>query len=164
MSRDFARETVEILTRRGLSLSLAESCTGGMIGAALTAVPGSSTVLWGGFILYSNEAKINLAGVDRKIIEECGAVSQETVTAMADGAKKRCDSDYALAVSGIAGPGGGTKEKPVGTVWIGLAGPDDTEGKEFIFPGNRDDVRKQTVDEALKMLLTSVNKNESNNN
>ncbi len=119
------------------TLSTAESCTGGKIASMITSVPGSSSVFAGGIIAYSNEVKINTLGVDPKILLEYGAVSEECVNAMALGARKKLNTTYAIATSGIAGPEGGSEEKPVGTVWIAIAGPDFLVAKKAIFSGDR---------------------------
>ena len=158
-----AERVVELLKRRGLSLSVAESCTGGMIGTLVTGIPGSSHVFWGGFILYSNEAKIKLAGVTKKTLLEFGAVSSQTVEAMAQGTRERCGTDFSLAVSGIAGPDGGTEEKPVGTVWIGLSQQGQTLSRQFFFPGSRENVREKTTEEALQWLTHHIGKFPNNN-
>ncbi len=141
------------LAERGHTLALAESCTGGMVSAFLTEVPGSSAVLWGGMVVYSNQAKAILAGVDPAIIAAHGAVSRECVAALLDGALARSGAMYAGAVSGIAGPGGGSPEKPVGTVWIGAA---SAKGKRLIvhcrFPGGRRRVRLASCRRLLEMV------------
>ncbi len=147
-----AQVTISGLLGKGKTLAVAESCTGGLIGKTLTDISGSSAVFYGGFILYSNEAKQNLAGVSRETLEKYGAVSAETVQEMAEGTRARCRTDYALSVSGIAGPGGATPGKPVGTVWVGLARPEGTDAFLFHFSGDRDNVRSETVREALSLL------------
>ncbi|QHV00929.1 competence/damage-inducible protein A [Synechocystis sp. CACIAM 05] len=112
-----------LLRERGETVAVAESCTGGGLGALLTDQPGSSDYFWGGVIAYDNQVKIKLLGVDPEIIEYCGAVSEATAEAMALGVKERLGTDWGIAITGIAGPGGGTEEKPVGTVYVGLADP-----------------------------------------
>lgn len=114
-------EVGELLKSRHLSLSTAESCTGGGVAARITSVPGSSEYFKGGIVAYSNEVKTSLLQVSAQTLEQCGAVSRETVIEMAKGAMKTLKTDCAIATSGIAGPGGGTAEKPVGTVWIAVA-------------------------------------------
>ncbi|MDC7223564.1 MAG: CinA family protein [Spirochaetales bacterium] len=153
---NLARRAVEKLSAKGMNLSVAESCTGGLIGKTVTDISGSSAVFYGGFILYSNEAKMDLAGVSSDTLRLYGAVSEGTVREMAEGTRQRCKSDFSLAVSGIAGPGGGTEEKPVGTVWVGLAHPLGTEAKMFHFSGNRDSVRHETLKEALFLLIDNL--------
>ena len=123
---DLASVTARALQERGATLATAESCTGGALGSLITALPGSSQHYLGGVVAYSNPLKTALLGVPEAILTEFGAVSQETVAAMAEGARTRLGADYALATSGIAGPGGGTPQKPVGTIWIGLATPEGT--------------------------------------
>ena len=112
-----------LLRERGETVAVAESCTGGGLGALLTDQPGSSDYFWGGVIAYYNQVKIKLLGVDPEIIEYCGAVSEATAEAMALGVKERLGTDWGIAITGIAGPGGGTEEKPIGTVYVGLADP-----------------------------------------
>ena len=147
-----AQVTISGLLGKGRTLSVAESCTGGLIGKTLTDISGSSAVFYGGFILYSNDAKQSLAGVSRETLEKYGAVSAETVREMAEGTRTRCGTDYALSVSGIAGPGGATPDKPVGTVWVGLARPEGSDAYLFHFSGDRNNVRSETVREALNLL------------
>lgn len=142
---------------RGLHLATAESCTGGLIAAALTEVAGSSDVVDRGFVTYSNAAKSEMLGVPPALIETNGAVSGPVAASMAAGALERSDATLAVAVTGIAGPGGGTDTKPVGTVWFGVAargGAGTTERQ--VFPGNRAAVREATVAHALAMLLTAA--------
>jgi PncC family amidohydrolase len=144
----------EVLSRlKGKTLVTAESLTGGGIGAALTAVPGSSEVYKGGIISYTNWVKENLLGVPREILETYGAVSQWTAEAMAAGVRKSLDADIGVSVTGLAGPSGDEFGHPVGTVFIGYA--DDTKSvvRHFVFEGNRDAVRSQTIKEALELIL-----------
>lgn len=121
---DAARRVIRAADRSGFQLSTAESCTGGLVGAALTEIPGSSAVYDRGFITYSNAAKSALLGVEEAILREHGAVSKAVALAMAEGARRASDTDIAVSVTGIAGPGGGSAEKPVGLVHFGLALPD----------------------------------------
>lgn len=122
---ELEQEIGELLKAKKLSLSTAESCTGGGIAALITSVPGSSDYFNGGIVAYSNEVKMSLLHVSAETLERYGAVSRETVTEMAKGAMKTLKTDCAVATSGIAGPGGGTPEKPVGTVWIAAAYKDE---------------------------------------
>jgi nicotinamide-nucleotide amidase len=146
----------QALRDRSLSFTTAESCTGGMIGALVTGIPGSSAVYLGGFVTYHNDTKTELLGVERTVLARHGAVSRETALAMAEGARERTGADLAVAVTGIAGPSGGSAEKPVGTVWIGIAaGVDRTYAWKYIFTGNRDRVRKKAAVTAL-LLTESV--------
>jgi PncC family amidohydrolase len=142
----------ELLRQRGLRLAVAESCTGGLIGHRITNVPGSSTYFIGGVISYANEAKVRLLGVHWGTLEEFGAVSQETVLEMARGVRSLLAADIGLAVSGIAGPGGGTPGKPVGTVWIGLSAPDHEQAWSYRFEGDRVQIKEQAAEGALRRL------------
>ena len=141
------------LLAKNLTISTAESCTGGMIGARLVDVPGSSAYVLGGVISYSNEMKISLLGVPPEILEKHGAVSEETAQAMARGVQRLTSSDLGLAVTGVAGPDGGSAEKPVGLVYIALAAKDQVICRRFLFPGNRMSVRTATVFSGLNMVL-----------
>jgi len=138
---------------RGWRLAAAESCTGGWIAKALTDVAGSSQWFEGGVVSYSNAAKTELLGVPTELLTTHGAVSEEAVRAMADGARRRFAADVAVAVSGIAGPGGGTADKPVGTVHIAWASPNGLTAARRIFAGSREAVRRQTVAVALERLI-----------
>lgn len=147
-----AASIIDELRRRKLDVATAESCTGGMLAAALTDVPGSSDVFGWGLVTYSNEAKAQLLGVSRDTLAEFGAVSPQTAREMASGLLRVSGADIALATTGIAGPGGGSAEKPVGLVYIACGGEDDLQVKRCLFSGGRDAVRRQTVAEALFML------------
>ncbi len=147
----------ERLRRAGKTLSLAESCTGGLVAERLTEVPGSSDYFLGGVVSYSDGAKVDLLGVSPSTIESHGAVSEETAREMAQGARRRFGSDCALAITGIAGPAGGTPEKPVGTVWLALAGIDaGVETKRLRVPGDRQTIRAWTCAAALEMLRSRL--------
>ncbi|KMY66584.1 hypothetical protein AAU61_15720 [Desulfocarbo indianensis] len=141
-----------LLAERGLSLALAESCTGGLIGHRLTNVAGSSAYFERGMVVYSNLAKEELLGVSPQTLADHGAVSPETAREMALGARSRAGTDLALAVTGIAGPEGGTPEKPVGTVYFGLAHGDEVETHHRRFRGNRSQVKAQSAETALDLL------------
>lgn len=142
------------LKQHAMMLATAESCTGGWVGEAVTAVPGSSLWFDRGFITYTNEAKQEMLGVSAATLEQHGAVSEETVREMASGALKISRAQTALAISGIAGPGGGSPEKPVGTVWFAWAFENGTVTSERRqFSGDRQDVRQQAVGTALRGLL-----------
>ncbi|WP_135077893.1 CinA family protein [Terasakiella sp. SH-1] len=148
-----AKETLIACRRAGLMIATAESCTGGMISAALTSVSGSSDVFDRAFITYSNQAKQDMLHVPEKKLEKHGAVSKQVAKAMAEGALSVCDSDLCVAVTGIAGPDGGTDEKPVGLVYIACAKNGSTTIVEkHRFEGGRDDVRFQTAERALKLI------------
>jgi nicotinamide-nucleotide amidase len=146
----------DALRARGERLAAAESCTGGLIAAACTAVAGSSDWFERGFVTYSNEAKTELLGVPPALIAQQGAVSEEVATAMALGARAHSRAQWSVAVTGIAGPGGGSPAKPVGTVWLAVAGPDGVRAQRLQLAGDRSDVRRQTVEKALDALLASL--------
>jgi competence/damage-inducible protein CinA-like protein len=140
------------LTMTGFTLAVAESCTGGLIAQRLTSVPGSSKYFTEGVVTYSNEAKVRLLGVDKKMIREFGAVSQQVARDMARGVRHKAKTDFGIAVTGIAGPDGGTEEKPVGLVFIALADDAHTEHKRLMIPGDRELVRWRASQAALDML------------
>ena len=156
--KSISQKLYEILKSRNKEIATAESCTGGLIGKTLTEVPGISAHYGYGFITYSNEAKQKLLGVSSKTLEAHGAVSGETVVEMASGALKVSGADVAVSVSGIAGPGGGTKDKPVGLVYIGIASENASHSHKFIFSGTRDEVREKTLVEALKLVINELEK------
>jgi nicotinamide-nucleotide amidase len=147
---------VRLLTERKQTVALAESCTGGFISHRLTNVPGASNVFLGGLVTYSNDAKQNLLGVEAATLAAHGAVSEATARQMAEGARLRMGTDYALAVTGIAGPGGGTAEKPVGTVWIALASAKATLALRQINPYDRETFKFVTSQQALNLLRRSI--------
>ena len=140
----------------GLTVATAESCTGGLVGAALTDVPGSSAAYVGGVVSYSNEAKVTLLGVDPGLIAACGAVSDAVARAMAAGARDSLGADVAVSVTGIAGPDGGSADKPVGTVWFGVAGPDGVHAQLRRFVGDRATVRERATSTALDLLRRAL--------
>ena len=142
----------ELLRRKGLTLSLAESCTGGLVAKLVTDVAGSSEYFLEGAITYADAAKVRVLGVSPALLAEHGAVSSETAIAMATGMRNNSGSDIALAVTGIAGPGGGSAEKPVGTVFIALATAAGCHAKEYRFSGSRDEVRNITAFMAMDWL------------
>jgi nicotinamide-nucleotide amidase len=148
----------ELLGKQELTLAVAESCTGGLLGASLTSVPGSSGWFSGGVISYSNTVKVNLLGVSEEVIDEHGAVSGEVVLAMVSGVALKLCCDASLAISGVAGPGGGTVDKPVGTVWIAVQVRNLSETREYHFPGGREAVRMGAVSSALGMLYSMLKK------
>ena len=137
---------------RGWRIAAAESCTGGLVSARLTKVAGSSDVFRGGVVAYDDEVKIEALGVSEDVIRAHGAVSPETAEAMARGAAKRLGSEIAVSVTGVAGPGGGSPEKPVGLVYLHAVTPDDSHGMELRLPGNRDAVRRRAAVSALHLL------------
>jgi nicotinamide-nucleotide amidase len=152
-----ARRVGAALGEAGSQLTTAESCTGGWIAKLLTDIPGSSAWFHGGFVTYSNRAKSDMLGVPEALIDRHGAVSREVVEAMATGARQRAAVPLALSVSGIAGPGGGTPDKPVGTVWFAWAGPGDSlHSIEQRLAGDRESVRRQSAVVALQGVLAAM--------
>lgn len=147
---------VKRLSARSKTLALAESCTGGDIAHHITDVPGASKVLLAGLVTYSNQAKQDLLGVSASALEKHGAVSGEVAREMADGARRTCGSDYAIAVTGIAGPDGGSAEKPVGLVYIAVASPEKTVAERFHNPFDRATFKEVTVVQALNLLLREM--------
>ena len=143
---------VRLLTRRKKTLALAESCTGGFIANQITNIPGASKNFPGGIVAYSNEVKQKILGVRAKTLSRHGAVSEAVAREMAEGARKKFGADFAIAVTGIAGPGGGTKNKPVGTVFIALASPLGTAVERKWNPFGREKFKRATANQALKML------------
>ncbi len=141
---------------RGWHITTAESCTGGLIAGLLTAIAGSSDVVDGGAVTYSNAAKTRMLGVPAEMIATHGAVSEPVARAMAEGARTTAVVDLAIAVTGVAGPGGGTAAKPVGLVWFGLATPGGVITASHIFPGDRTAIRVATVRHALTMLRSGL--------
>ncbi len=146
----------EKLAEKGLTISTAESCTSGALAARITSIPGSSKYFMGSVVAYSNEVKKNQLGVSEEILNTVGAVSEQTVKQMALGAKQLFGTDYAISTSGIAGPDGGTEEKPVGTVWIGIATPDVVIAEQFQMGKGRERVVEKTILSALSRVLTLV--------
>ena len=156
-----ARRAYELLVKNGSRVTTAESCTGGLLGASIVMNPGASDVFDEGYLTYANEAKMKLLGVREETLKTVGAVSEQCAMEMAQGALNASDrSDYALSVTGIAGPTGGSAEKPVGTVWIGLADRDSVYARRFLFDGDRSAVRCASVKAALTMLIEHINGNE----
>ena len=147
---------VSALSAKGLTCATAESCTGGGVGSAITSVAGSSKVFLGGVISYSNEVKADVLGVSRDTLASVGAVSSEVASQMASGARRVIGSDLAVSLTGIAGPGGGSAEKPVGLVWFGLATSKGVTTQCRIFPGDRAAVRSAAIAHALGLLLSAV--------
>jgi nicotinamide-nucleotide amidase len=143
---------LELCRARGLTLGTAESCTGGMVAERLTSVPGSSDAFVGAVVAYADEVKARELGVPPAMLERHGAVSAETAAAMAAGARERLGADVAVAVTGIAGPGGGSDEKPVGLVFLHAEGPDGSRSADFVFPGDRNSIRRRATVTALHLL------------
>jgi nicotinamide-nucleotide amidase len=150
--RELPVVVASLLRERGLSLSVAESCTGGLLAARLTDVPGSSAFFERGFVTYSNRSKTELLGVPPELIEAQGAVSEPVAVAMAAGARRSAGSDVGIGITGIAGPDGGTPDKPVGTVCIALDGAVGTRVRTALFPGDRERIRHQATQSVLEML------------
>ena len=142
--------------KKGFTLAVAESCTGGLLGSVITSVPGSSSFFLGGVVSYSNAAKENILNVKLSTMIENGAVSEETAVEMAEGARELFGSDVAVSITGVAGPGGGTAAKPVGLVWIGISVKEGTSAKRFDFGGSRDDVRTSAAKAAMELIIKTV--------
>jgi nicotinamide-nucleotide amidase len=156
--RGVEEHVLELCRARGLTLATAESCTGGLVAARLTSIPGSSDVVLGGVVAYANEVKARELGVPAAVLAEHGAVSAEVAEAMARGARERLGADIAVSVTGVAGPGGGSEEKPVGLVYCHASGPDGELGREFNFPGDRAAIRARSVVIALHLVRTLLTK------
>jgi nicotinamide-nucleotide amidase len=150
--RPIQEHVLALCRARGLTLATAESCTGGLVAARLTSVPGSSDVFRGAVVAYADAVKEAGLGVPPEVLERHGAVSAETAEAMAAGARERLRADVAVAVTGVAGPGGGTPEKPVGLVYVHGLGPDGGNGVELSFPGDRESIRRRSAVTALHLL------------
>lgn len=171
MNRDIDKQAaivVKLLSKAGKKTATAESCTGGLVSAALTSVSGSSEVFDMGVCSYANEIKNKLLGVPEEILEKYGAVSEQTAKAMSEGAAKLAGADYAVSTTGIAGPTGGTAEKPVGTVWIGVYSRNEgSRAQMFLFSDKgcpdgitpRDFIREQAVLKALELLTEKIKEN-----
>jgi nicotinamide-nucleotide amidase len=151
-----AEQLCSTLRHRNETLAAAESCTGGWLGREITGIPGASDVFWGSVVAYSDDAKTELAGVPSELISRHGAVSAEVAEALATGIRRRSGSDWAVSVTGVAGPTGGSPEKPVGTVWIGTAGPAGALTRLVVATGDREEVRATAVGAALEALLEAV--------
>jgi len=153
---ELARELIGLLERLGHTVSFAESCTGGLVSACITSVPGASVVYKGGIVAYANEIKQAMLDVDPEILDSKGSVSMECAEAMARSAAVRFATDYALSVTGIAGPEGGSAEKPVGTVWFGLAARGRISAVKACFPGNRTEIRAAATQKGLELIVARV--------
>ncbi|MEA3490312.1 MAG: CinA family protein [Campylobacterota bacterium] len=152
----FAKQIIDYLTQQHQTITFAESCTGGQIASAFTAISGASAVLNGSCVTYSNEIKHQWLGVREETLIDFGAVSRECVEEMLVGIQKMAESDYAIAVSGIAGPTGGTELKPVGTVYIGLLTPSYSRVEKFHFEGTRDEVQESATQKAINILAKNL--------
>jgi len=151
-----AEELGKTLCEGSLTLSVAESCTAGGLAHEVTRVPGASAYFIGGILAYDNRVKSGLLGVPARTLEQFGAVSSETASAMAMACRKLFDTDLAISITGIAGPGGGTAEKPVGRVYMAVAGNDAVRGVRLDLAGDRDAIRAQAVDAALELALSFI--------
>lgn len=156
LEKSLEESVVELLAQKKMTVTTAESCTGGLIAGTLVNVAGASDVLNEGYVTYSNDAKERLVGAKHETLEEYGAVSEQTAREMAEGAAKAAGADAALSATGIAGPGGGTEEKPVGLVYIGCYVNGETTVKECRFEGSRMENRLHTVETALQLLLRQL--------
>ena len=149
-----AERLVRVLAERKMTCATAESCTGGGVGYAITAVPGSSAVFWGGVVSYDNSVKRDVLCVPAEVLETKGEVSSECAAAMAEGVRRRLGTDLAVSVTGIAGPDGGSVEKPVGLVWFGLASKTGVVTERKVFAGGREAVRAAAIEHALNLLMS----------
>lgn len=150
-----ATRVVNQLAESGGRIAVAESCTGGWLGAALTAIPGASAVFWGGIVAYDDEAKLTLLGVDAAALRDRGAVSEAVAVAMAQGVREASGVTWGVGITGVAGPSGGTVRTPVGTVFVALTGPTSV-CRELRFEGDRESIRRQSVATALAMVAEGL--------
>ena len=158
MNYDKAKEVVELLIQRGLKITSAESCTGGLFASHITSVSGSSECFEGSFVTYSNEIKHRMINVRKETLDKYGAVSEECVLEMAENSRKIMNSDLSIAISGIAGPSGGSDDKPVGLVWICLSAEGYIKAYKNIFSGDRQSVREQSVLFSLNLVENFIKK------
>lgn len=152
IAAELLQQATQKMRQKKRKVTVAESCTGGMLATVLTTLSGSSAWFDMGFVTYSNQAKQKLLNVDAQTLEEHGAVSEEAVRQMALGARMAAKSDYALAISGVAGPTGGSTINPIGTVWFAIATPERIFAEKHFFNGSRRDIRTQAVNQALQLL------------
>jgi len=151
-STDLASVVLDRCREQRLTIAVAESCTGGLLGARLTSIPGSSDVVLGGVIAYANDVKRDMLGVDEAELVRYGAVSEPVVRQMAEGVRSRTGASIGIGITGVAGPGGGTREKPVGTVWIGIALPRATKALQVRLIGDREEIRRRATQSALELV------------
>ncbi|MGN0651327.1 MAG: CinA family protein [Oscillospiraceae bacterium] len=151
-----AQRLVKLCTEKGIRVSTAESCTGGMISAAITAIPGSSAVIELGFCSYSNRIKQEFLGVSAETLDKYTEYSIQCAAEMAQGAKNAAGSDYAVSTTGVAGPAGGSERHPVGEVCIGISSPAGAHAQRYVFAGGRNDIRAQAALTALEMLIAEI--------
>ena len=156
MDRTLEERAGDALNAKGWTLALGESCTGGLIAHRITEVPGSSDYFLGGVVAYSNAVKESLLTVKNETLIAVGAVSEQTAREMAEGASKAIGSDVGISVTGIAGPGGGTEEKPVGLTYIGARTPDGGWVERYVFQGDRQSIKESAADAALELLLNAL--------
>jgi len=145
-----------LLTQKSLTISTAESCTGGLLAATLTELAGSSAYFKGSVVSYANEVKSEVLHVPQTTLDQYGAVSEQTATAMLDGCMNLFHTDIAVAITGIAGPSGGSPQKPVGTVYIGIRSKNNNTIQKYTFSGNRTDIRYSAVEQAIKMIKDNI--------
>jgi len=155
---DLENQLASLLSEKKLTISAAESCTGGLFGSKITSLPGSSRYFNGSAVTYSNEAKNNILNVSEETLDNFGAVSKECAIEMARGAKEKYNSDLAISITGIAGPEGGTEDKPVGTVWIGVSSKNGTDAHKFIFGKDREINRELSTYNAMNLLINEIKK------
>jgi nicotinamide-nucleotide amidase len=153
---DMASIVLSMCAERGATVSVAESCSGGLLGSRFTSIPGSSAIFQGGVISYSNESKVRDLSVDERTIQEFGAVSEETARAMASGTRQRFGTTIGLSITGVAGPGGGTPEKPVGTVWVAVDIAGDVQAARATMPGDRNEMRYRSTQLVLDRLRRAL--------
>jgi len=153
---ELAALVLDMCRERGLRIATAESCTGGMLGALITKIPGSSDVYVGGIIAYANEVKVSQLGVREATLAEYGAVSEQVAREMAEGAQRALGTSLGVGITGIAGPGGGSPEKPVGTVWIAVSGIGDTRSTGRVYVGDREEVRQRATQASLDLIRRSL--------
>jgi nicotinamide-nucleotide amidase len=153
---ELAQELVRLADAKNITLGTAESCTGGMVASALTSVPGSSEVFKGAIVSYANEVKVALLGVKSETLLKEGAVSEKVALEMVQGVRKALFVDYAVSITGVAGPGGGSARKPVGTVWIAVAGNKEERAMLHRFTGTREQIRLASAEAALQKLLLFI--------
>ncbi len=154
-------ELAELLTSRSWTVAVAESCTGGLLGHLITSVPGSSEYFQGGMTAYSNTAKIDLLGITQDCLRNHGSVSERTALAMATGVRDAFQVDLGIGITGIAGPGGGTEQKPVGTVYVAVAGDLNEKIKTLALDGSRDDIKLAAAEAALEFACEFLRERES---
>ncbi|MEI6089113.1 MAG: CinA family protein [bacterium] len=146
----------KIIADKNITIAVAESCTGGLLGSFITSISGSSKIFKGGIISYSNDIKINILKVDEQIISSFGAVSRECAEAMANNVREIFDVDYSISITGIAGPDGGSEEKPVGTVWLACSDKFGVEAVLCNFSGDREQIRHSAVEKAIHILYSKI--------